>query len=282
MGGYFISWSDFLNSLEPISELRTGPRRLSHNACAGKPVRAPPEKPFAFLRFPPAEFLFSVEKKSGLSGRLPERAETAGLHFHLAYLYCFGVIIALMIIQDTNLLDENTPLVFTDGTEIYNKLASEYKTHKKGFFIIAPSGSGKTHFIDRQEVNNWIDGDTLWMATNAHPKGEWWLKGLDGINEIERRSDVITEQAKRLGFWIIGVDCYSILPDAVVIPDLETHKRYLQNRTDDPNNDGGQTIDKLDSVLRARKYMESFAEKGVPIFKSMTEATDYLASTENS
>ena len=69
MGGYFISWSDFLNSLEPISELRTGPRRLSHNACAGKPVRAPPEKPFAFLRFPPAEFLFLVEK--GVSGGSP-------------------------------------------------------------------------------------------------------------------------------------------------------------------------------------------------------------------
>ncbi len=186
-----------------------------------------------------------------------------------------------MIIKDTDLLDENTPLVFTDGTAVYKRLASEYKTHKKGFFILAPSGAGKTYFVDHQETKNWIDGDTLWMATNAHPRGKWWLKPLEAINEIERRSDVITTQAKRMGFWIIGVDCYSILPDGVVIPDLETHKEYLQIRTDDPNNDGGQAIDRLDGVLRARKYMESFAEKGVPIFKSVAEAANYLASTEN-
>lgn len=185
-----------------------------------------------------------------------------------------------MIIKNTDLLDENTPLIFSDGTKTYTKLAEEYKTHKKGFFIIAPSGAGKTYFINHQETKEWIDGDTLWMATNAHPKGEWWLKSLEEINDIERRSDVITTQAKRLGFWVIGVDCYSILPDAVVIPDLETHKQYLQIRTDDPNNDGGQTIDKLDGIMRARRYMESFAEKGVPIFKSISEATEYLARNE--
>jgi len=182
-----------------------------------------------------------------------------------------------MIIKNENLLDENTPLMFTDGSVVYDELAKEFVRHDKGYFIIAPSGAGKTYFIEHQEVKNWIDGDTLWMATNAHPKGEWWAKSLEEINVIERRSDVITEQAKKYGFWIIGVDCYSILPDAVVIPDLETHKRYLQIRTDDPNNDGGQTIDKLDNVLRARKYFESFAEKGVPIFGSVAEAADYLA-----
>ena len=30
----------------------------ARNACAGKPALAPPEKPFAFLRFPPAVFYF--------------------------------------------------------------------------------------------------------------------------------------------------------------------------------------------------------------------------------
>ncbi len=182
-----------------------------------------------------------------------------------------------MTVYNENLLDENTPLIFTDGTVVYDDLAKEYIRHTKGYFIAAPSGAGKTYFIDHQEAKHWIDGDTLWMATNAHPKGEWWLKELYEINEIERRSDVITEQAKKYGFWIIGVDCYSILPDAVVIPNLETHKQYLQIRADDPKNDGGQTIDKLDSILRARRYFESFAEKGVPIFRSIAEATDYLA-----
>jgi hypothetical protein len=181
---------------------------------------------------------------------------------------------------DIKLLDENTPLVFTDGTEIYRKLAATYKTHKKGFFIIAPSGAGKTYFVDHQKVKNWIDGDTLWMATNAHPEGEWWLQSLEAIQDIERRSDIITTQAKKLGFWIIGTDCYAILPDAVVLPDLETHKRYLQIRTDNPDNDGGQTIDMLDNILRARKYMQSFADKGVPVFTSIAEAVNHLAGAE--
>lgn len=181
-----------------------------------------------------------------------------------------------MTIQNTDLLSENTPLVFSDGTATYNKLAEEYRTHENGLFIIAPSGAGKTYFVDHQETKEWIDGDTLWMATNAHPKGEWWLKSLKEINDIERRSDVITTQAKRLGFWIIGADCYSISPDAVVVPDLETHKQYLQLRTNNPNNDGGQTIDALNNVLRARKYMESFVQKGVPLFASIHEAAEYL------
>ena len=91
--GLFL-WSEFLSSLEPIlpqasqkhhpcgsqkticgtrepriseasvNQSQSGnsePRRLSSGAG-----RAPPEKPFAFLRFPPAEFLFLVEK--GVSG----------------------------------------------------------------------------------------------------------------------------------------------------------------------------------------------------------------------
>lgn len=181
----------------------------------------------------------------------------------------------------TNLLDENTPLIYSDGTETYKRLAAEYKTHQTGFFILAPSGSGKTHYVTHQETKNWIDGDTLWTATHAHPKGEWWLKSLEEINEIERRSDVITMQAKRLGFWIIGVDCYSIVPDAVVLPDFETHKKYLQIRTDDPNHDGGQTMKQLENVLRARKYMESFSEKGVPIFASVEQAANHLAGIKN-
>lgn len=181
-----------------------------------------------------------------------------------------------VIIKNANLLNDNTPLIFSDGTEVYQKLAKQYTTHKVGYYILAPSGAGKTYFIDSQVTKDWIDGDTLWMATNAHPQGEWWLKSLSEINEVERRSDVITTEAKKLGFWVMGTDCYSIIPDAVVIPDWTIHKGYIQCRESNEY-DGGATSKQFEGVLRSRKYMESFAEKGVPIYKSIDEAVTYLA-----
>lgn len=183
------------------------------------------------------------------------------------------------IVKNTDLLDETTPLAFIDGTQVYDNLAKTYKRHRNGYFILAPTGAGKTYFVDNQAEKDWIDGDTLWMATKAHPKGEWWLQSLDEINEVERRSDVITTQAKRLGFWIVGSDCYSILPDAVVIPDWETHKKYIASRETSAY-DGGATTKDFDNVLRIRQYMESFGEKGVPIFQSVTDASNHLASLE--
>ncbi|MBI3984080.1 hypothetical protein HY346_02160, partial [Candidatus Microgenomates bacterium] len=117
-----------------------------------------------------------------------------------------------------DLLEPNVPLVYADGTEVYKKLAKKYRIHATGYYILAPSGAGKTHFINSQEVKHWIDGDVLWMSAKAHPEGEWWLQSLLEIIEIERRSDVITVQAKKLGFWIIGSDNYDLVPDAIVIP----------------------------------------------------------------
>ena len=101
-------------------------------------------------------------------------------------------------------LDPKAPLVFADGSEIYKKFAKEYITHKRGFFIMAPSGAGKTYFIKAQKEKHWIDGDAFWEAANAHPRGAWWLEPLAVVDEIDQRSDVITAQAKKLGFWIMG------------------------------------------------------------------------------
>lgn len=60
-----------------------------------------------------------------------------------------------------NLYSEETPLVFSGGTEIYNQLKEEYKIHEKGYFIYGPSGVGKTYFVEHQKEKNWIDGDVL-------------------------------------------------------------------------------------------------------------------------
>jgi hypothetical protein len=45
--------------------------------------------------------------------------------------------------------------------------------------------------------------------------------------------------------------------------------------------DGGAKSDKLAQVLSHRKWIRQWAKKGVPEFKSIKEATDYLASLES-
>lgn len=131
---------------------------------------------------------------------------------------------------ENELLKNDTPVVFTDGTDVYEKLKQEYITHEKGLFIYGPSGVGKTYYIDHQKEKNWIDGDTLWCLCKAFPKGDWWNLSGEEMDAIERRADVITEQAKKMGFWIIGASSVNMIPDAIVIPDFDTHLKYKNYR----------------------------------------------------
>lgn len=182
-----------------------------------------------------------------------------------------------MLKSRKNLLAAKVPLIFSDGTAIYNKFKKDYVTHKKGFFILAPSGAGKTHYINHQKKKNWIDGDILWEATNAHPKEEWWLD-MDMIDEADQKSDIITVQAKKQGFWIMGASNSWLKPDAIVIPNWGMHKKFIKHR-ETHNYDGGAKSDRLKQVLNHRKIILQWAKKGVPKFESIEQAADYLAST---
>ena len=175
-------------------------------------------------------------------------------------------------------MDPDVPLVFSDGAEIYKKFSEEYKTHEEGYFIMAPSGAGKTHFVKNQEEKHWIDGDILWGATGAHPKGEWWLESIERITEIDQQSDIITMQAKKLGFWIMGASNNWLVPDASVLPPWETHKKYIENRENN-DYDGGAKSDRLEQVQGHRKWIEEWAKQNnVPIFESVDEATEFLSN----
>ena len=169
------------------------------------------------------------------------------------------------------LLKRDTPLVFVDGTATYKKIAEQCITHKTGYFILAPSGSGKTHYVQNQKEKHWIDGDEIWMHAKAHPDGPWWLEDVSVIDEIDQRSDVITAEAKKLGFWIMGSSNFWLKPDAVVIPPWETHLKYIAAR-ESINYDGGATSKDLDRLKRSREWMSRWAKDGVAIYPSIEEA----------
>jgi len=179
--------------------------------------------------------------------------------------------------QDYPLFPQKTPLVFADGSKVYEKLATKYTRHDRGYFILAPSGAGKTHFVENQKETHWLDGDDLWMMAKAHPDGDWWNQSLEVIHYVEQKSDVITTEAKKLGFWVIGASNYWLKPDAIVIPDWETHKKWIGIR-ETTDYDGGATSDKLDQVKSHREWILTWQEQGVPKFETVAEAANFLAA----
>lgn len=176
-------------------------------------------------------------------------------------------------------LDFDTPLIFADGTSFWNQLSREHRVHKQGFFILGPSGIGKTHFVKNQSEPHWIDGDNIWAGTNASPAGEWWLRSIEDIGTIDARSDVMTAQAKALGFWIIGASNYWLRPDAIVIPHWSTHQKYIRYREKHAY-DGGAKSDAFAQVLGHRRWIMRYAKQGVPQFSSVEAATNYLAKKD--
>jgi hypothetical protein len=176
-----------------------------------------------------------------------------------------------------DLLNINAPVIFTDGTATFSKLAETYRAHSKGYFILAPSGAGKTHFINSQKQHDWIDGDDLWQETFALPEGPWWLEPLERVMEIEARCDAITLEAKRLGFRVIGGSNTWLRPDAVAIPSWQTHRKYVVQREKN-GYDGGATTEELEGLKRQRRWFARWTKQGVPKFSSVQEAADYLAS----
>lgn len=184
-------------------------------------------------------------------------------------------IICCMLQDQEGLYDISTPLVFADGTEIYDKVANEYARHKKGFFVLGPSGVGKSHYIRNQDINekHWVDADQLWRWTRAMPLGAWWEK-LEDITEVEQKCDIITAEAKKQGFWMLGSACNWLTPDAIVVPRWQTNVKYIKIR--EKNYDGGITTERLPQLKAHREEILSWQKKGVPRFYSVQEAVDYL------
>jgi hypothetical protein len=172
-------------------------------------------------------------------------------------------------------MDIATPIIFSDGTALYDELAKSYIRHESGLFILAPSGAGKSFFIDRQSEKHWIDGDYLWPSANADPTNDEWVNDDDLVEWVNQKSDIITCQAKKLGFWIIGSSNSFLKPDAIVIPDWEVHKSYIENR-DKASYDGGARIADLSGVLKHREIIERWKSYDVPCYESVQDAAHAL------
>lgn len=157
--------------------------------------------------------------------------------------------------------------MFTSGKKVYSKYNKNYKKHKKGYVILGPPGIGKTTFVKNQigKKKDWIDQDDLFFdlgvtwQINKNNKKEFKLNYL--------RADYMSEQSKFFGYRIIGSLFFEYIPDAIVIPSLELHKKYLVTRKD--------LIYK--NIIEIRKVLFRIAKKNkVPLFDNIKDATNYL------
>lgn len=168
--------------------------------------------------------------------------------------------------------------MFADGTAVYDAFARDYITHSYGLFILAPSGVGKSHYVRGQadDAKHWIDADVLWRKARAMPAGAWWEQ-LELIEGIEQQCDIITAQAKKLGFWMLGSACSQLKPDAVVLPKWDIHVAYIKKR--ELNYDGGITSAQLQQLKNHRAEISGWVTRGVPEFESVDDAITHLTST---
>lgn len=171
-------------------------------------------------------------------------------------------------------------LVFSDGNDFFNELKDKHIAHKKGLFILSPSGAGKTYFYENQKEPHWIDGDQLYLDTNAQPsfEYEWWNKGVHTINRVEQRCDVITAEAVDRGFWILGSINYWLKPDAIVIPPIDILMKQIKSR-EQTNYDGGLKEEHFEQLIVHIGIIRDWHIKyGVPEYKSIQEAVDALTT----
>ena len=115
-------------------------------------------------------------------------------------------------------------------------------------------------------LKNWIDCDNLCSEFNVKCH-------LNEQNVIDQRlnylrAEYILEQSRALGYRIIcALFWEDITPDAIVIPKLSIHKKYMDKR---------KNID-LDFIKEIRNLLRKMGnKKKVKIFETINEAVKYL------
>lgn len=163
---------------------------------------------------------------------------------------------------------------FTSGKEVYDEFDKYYNKHDKGFVILGPPGIGKTTFVQNQtgEKKDWIDQDDLFgdLGVDWHYNEE----NQETYRMNYLRADYMCEQTKLLGYRIIGALFWEYVADAVVIPQLEEHLKYIHIRNE--SDDFSKHLDPI-SVKQIRRIMYRHAKNHkIPIFTKIEDAVNYL------
>lgn len=143
--------------------------------------------------------------------------------------------------------------MFSNGKKVYKNFDREYKKHKKGYVILGPPGVGKTTFVKNQKgkKKDWIDSDDLLSSLGV--KWHQNEKNLMDLRLNYLRADYMLEQSKQLGYRIIGALFWEYIPDAIVIPPLKIHKKYMLSRKDLKN-----IKDKNNIAFKIRKILKKY------------------------
>ena len=161
-------------------------------------------------------------------------------------------------------------LMFADATNIYNKYSQLYKKHTQGYIILGPPASGKTTFVNNQVNKHWIDADDLFNDLGV----DWHYNSSNHIQLKLNytRADYILQQSKLFGFRIIGSLFWDYDPDAIVIPPLDIHIKYINYRTD---------LKYIEVIKIRNSLIQKSKNKNIPTFNSCIEAVNYINSLGN-
>ena len=169
----------------------------------------------------------------------------------------------------------NGSFMFCDGSKIYKKFNKFYKKHKEGYVILGPPCIGKTRFVKNQKgmKKNWIDQDDLYNELGV--KWRYNEKNKNDFKLNYLRADYMSEQSKLLGYRVIGALFWEYIPNAIVIPPLKLHKKYLSYRFSKPQ--CNCKCDSYKNILNIRKILSNHAKKNkIPVFNSVEDAVNYL------
>ena len=125
---------------------------------------------------------------------------------------------------------------FEEKTKTYLKKLKEPPSKQRGASIIMPGGSGKSYYIDTQQIKDeFIDCDPLTWFANAQPNKSNTCKWNwdNHLKIICLQVDQVVALAKERGFWIMGATWWSGSQiDAIVILDEKVHRDRLSKKSD--------------------------------------------------
>ena len=132
----------------------------------------------------------------------------------------------------------------------------------QGKVILAPSGTGKSTWIENHPGSGWEDADILFDQSTHFEEEATYEQRKRHYMEIDKK----LEQARQEGKKVMSGLFWNFVPDAIVIPDETLHRQYVAKRKDLPWKRAKQT----------RKYLQRI---NAPKFKTIDEAVDFLEAS---